>query len=66
MNQYSRSVTKFFLDGIILPERAEKNCLYKVCYLMSSHILFTIVITLLIVLNTIVLAFDSYPVNEER
>ena len=49
-----------------MPERTEKNCLYKVCYMVSTHFLFTLFITLLIVLNTVVLAFDSYPVNLER
>ena len=46
--------------------RAQQNCFYKVCYLMSTHILFTLFITILIVLNTVVLAFDSYPVDLER
>ena len=46
--------------------RAQQNCLYKVCYLMSTHVLFTMFITILIVLNTVVLAFDSYPVNTDR
>ena len=63
---YGKEVAKFFLKGIKIPERAQQNCIYKVCYLMSTHVLFTILITILIVLNTIVLAFDSYPVNLER
>ena len=47
------------------PERAEKNILYRVCYIVATHFIFTLLITVLIVLNTIVLAFDQYPEKEE-
>ena len=47
-----------------IPERAEKNCLYKLCFIIASHHMFTVFITLLIILNTVVLATDSYPENE--
>ena len=48
-----------------IPERAQRNCLFKACYLICTHYLFTLIITLLIIVNTIVLAFDSYPEDKE-
>ena len=33
---------------------------------MCTHFLFTMFITILIILNTVVLGFDSYPRNPER
>lgn len=49
-----------------IPERAQTNCLYKVCYILCTHWSFTFVITVLIILNTAALALESYPPNEER
>ena len=45
--------------------RARKNCLFGICYKIASHPLFTVVITLLIFLNTGVLAADKYPENSD-
>lgn len=45
--------------------RANKNCLFGICYKIASHPLFTVVITLLIFLNTGVLAADKYPENSD-
>ena len=44
-----------------MPERAQKNCLFKICYKIASHHMFTGIITLLIFVNTGVLALDQYP-----
>ena len=49
-----------------LPERAENNRLYAFCYIMCTHVVFTLFITVLIILNTAALAMDSYPKNEGR
>ena len=43
------------------PTRAQSNKLYYVCYRLCSHWSFTLVITILIVFNTVVLALDKYP-----
>ena len=51
------------MDKSNVPERAQKNCLYLLCYKICSHWLFTVVITLLIGANTVVLAMDKYPVD---
>ena len=51
------------MDKSDVPERAQKNCLYLLCYKICSHWFFTVVITLLIGANTVVLAMDKYPVD---
>ena len=54
----TRAGTKRFKP---LPLRAQKNCLYAICYKICTHFLFTVMITLLIIANTVILATDSYP-----
>ena len=49
-----------------LPERAANNRFYAFWFIICSHFLFTIAITVLIILNVAVLATDSYPINYER
>lgn len=49
-----------------LPERATRNIVYKFFFYVCTHWSFTTIITLLIILNTIALAMESYPVNVER
>ena len=49
-----------------LPERAKQNKLYKFLFVVCTHVSFTIFITILIILNTIALAMDSYPTNKSR
>ena len=49
-----------------LPERAQKNRLYRVFFRISTHFIFSSIIILLIIGNTVVLALDSYPRNLER
>lgn len=44
-----------------IPERAKNNCLYRTCFIVCTHFLFTVFICILIVINTIVLAFDQHP-----
>lgn len=46
-----------------MPERAESNKLYKICFIICEHWMFNLLITLLIVANTGVLALDQYPRN---
>lgn len=67
MNRSQAGVSNFFsLAHLNVPERAESNCLFKVCYIISTHYIFTMIITVFIVVNTAVLAMHSYPVNFER
>ena len=47
-----------------IPERAKKNILYRICYKIASNHIFTAVITLLIFVNTGVLASERYPENK--
>ena len=49
-----------------LPERVRHNKLYKISYLISSHFVFGTVIILLIVTNTVVLALDRYPIDQDE
>ena len=49
-----------------LPERIRNNGLYRVCYMINSHFLFGTVIILLIVTNTVVLALDRYPIDQDE
>ena len=49
-----------------MPERALSNKFYRICYIICTHWMFTLAITLLIVANTFALAMDSYPRNLER
>lgn len=64
-----RKLTRSFNNIVIkanVPERARQNCLYFLCYKVCSHWLFTLVITLLIGANTIVLAMEKYPEDPEQ
>ena len=47
------------------PLRAQSNKLYYICYRLCTHWMFTLVITLLIVANTVVLALDKHPEDPE-
>ena len=44
-----------------IPTRAEDNRCYKLFYRICTHYAFTLFITILIILNTFVLAIDKYP-----
>ena len=48
-----------------IPERAQNNFLYKLCFTIATHSLFTIVIVFMIMMNTAVLATDAYPEKKE-
>ena len=48
------------------PERALKNPLYKFFFLICSDSLFNIFITSCIILNTLLLAMDKYPIQREE
>lgn len=56
----------FSLAHLQIPERAKSNRLFLVCYIISTHYLFTMLITLFIMVNTAVLALASYPRDLER
>ena len=56
----------FSTAATLLPPRSQNNRLFKLCYLICTHWMFTLMITLLIVANTFVLALDGYPRNLER
>lgn len=45
----------------ILSIRAEKYCFLKICFIIATSNYFASFITLFIIMNTIVLAMDSYP-----
>lgn len=63
--QYN-SVPEVFSSMIsTLPPRAERNVIYKVCYKVCTHFSFTLIITFLIITNTVVLALNKYPRDEE-
>ena len=49
----------------IVPLRAQNNKLYYCCYIICTHWLFTLFITILIVANTIVLALEKYPEDKD-
>ena len=53
------TVAKVFLKEV--PLRAQKNKLFYWCYLLCTHWMFTVFITILIIANTIVLALERYP-----
>ena len=57
-----RQSTVYIAD---LPTRTLDNRCYKFCYTVCTHYMFTLVITILIIVNTFVLAIDQYPENEE-
>ena len=46
-----------------IPERAQKNKVFRVFYYISSSSIFNFFITLLIIFNTFILAFDRYPID---
>lgn len=48
------------------PERALKNPLYKFFFMICSDSLFNIFITSCIILNTLLLAMDKYPIQREE
>ena len=56
----------FSINENNLPPRARKNFLFKLCFIICTHWMFTVAITLLIIVNTIALAMDSYPKNLQR
>ena len=54
------------MAAIQIPQRAKSNRLFKICYLICTHWMFTLMITMLIIANTFVLALDGYPRDFER
>ena len=49
-----------------IPVRALNNRFYLFFYKICTHFFFTVIITLLIIMNTLALALNSYPRNIER
>lgn len=48
----------------IIEKRASQNRVYLVCMLLCIHRYFQALITTCILINTVVLALDEYPINE--
>lgn len=48
------------------PDRAKNNTLYYWFFKLCSHALFTVIITLCILANTILLAMDRYPIRSDE
>ena len=55
--------TEALLVMDICESRAEKYYLYEVCYNITQSVVFELLIALCIILNTVVLALDSYPID---
>jgi hypothetical protein len=50
----------------IIPSRVKYNKIYYVFYLICTHSVFSIIIILLIFLNTFILSFDRYPIDDSE
>lgn len=48
-----------------LKERSEKNFVFKICFKICHSSWFSKFITLSIILNTIILALDKYPIEDD-
>lgn len=57
---------EFGKPAVILISRPDKNRLFYVCYRICTHWIFTLFITILIIINTIVLALDKFPEEPEK
>jgi len=53
-------------SSIETPDRAKNNTLYYWFFKLCSHFLFTVIITLCISANTILLAMDRYPIRSDE
>ena len=49
-----------------MPERTLNNKLYYACYKICTHAVFGLIIILLIVANTVVLALDRHPIDQDE
>jgi hypothetical protein len=56
------SVVKVF-ERIQIENRSRQNRVYKIMFTVANHEYFVGFISFIIVLNTALLALDSYPVN---
>jgi len=50
----------------IIPDRALKNPVFKIMYKICTENTFNILITGCIILNTILLAMDKYPIKKSE
>ena len=48
-------------DDVVV--RSKKNFLYLICFKISNHSAFSVMITLFILINTFILALDRYPID---
>ena len=53
-------------QGREYPERAQRNALYKLNFWIASSDVFNAFITILIIMNTVCLAMDRYPMPDEE
>ena len=54
------------LSRDILKKRASHNILIKFCYIVSTHSVFNVFMTLIIVANTVILALDRFGISEKE
>jgi len=61
----TKSASEYNRLNLMLPDHQRKRCIiYKYLYLFATSRVFGAVINLLIILNTIVLATDRYPISD--
>ena len=54
------------LNTLYIPDRTKKYKIYAICYTICTHWTFFFFISMLIIANTIVLAFEKYPGDPTR
>lgn len=62
----SSDKTKKKKKGIVFPERTLKNPVFKFFFIISTDNYFNVSITACIILNTILLAMDKYPIKKSE
>jgi|TARA_B110001450_G_C17666418_1_gene499737 hypothetical protein len=62
----SSEKTKKRKKGIVFPERTLKNPVFKFFFIISTDNYFNVSITACIILNTILLAMDKYPIKKSE
>ena len=52
--------------SVSVPERTRKSKFYFACYRICTHWTFTVIITFFIIANTVVLALEKFPEEEQK
>ena len=50
----------------IIPDRAKNNVLFRICFQVSTHNAFNVILTTCIILNTYLLAMDRHPIEKHQ